>query len=128
LRASRAKEKPNDIKSDVTVAPGRAHSIDVTAYVVAVGLAAVAAMFSIKGMLQLFPGAPLLIVAMATMMESAKLVTAGWLARRWRVTACCWPVVLVVLVAGLALISQVRLRRLSSLVQPPPRRLVSGHA
>jgi hypothetical protein len=46
-----------------------------------------------------------LIVAMATMMESAKLVTAGWLARRWLATAWAWRGVLVVLVAGLALIN-----------------------
>jgi hypothetical protein len=38
-------------------------------------------------------------------MESAKLVTAGWLARRWRATAWVWRLVLVVLVAGLALIN-----------------------
>ena len=38
-------------------------------------------------------------------MESAKLVTAGWLARRWRVTAWVWRIALVVLVAGLAVIN-----------------------
>jgi len=83
----------------------RPHAVDVTAYGVAVGLASVAALFSIRGMVTLFPGAPVLIIAMATMMESAKLVTAGWLARRWRATAWVWRLVLVVLVAGLALIN-----------------------
>ncbi len=38
-------------------------------------------------------------------MEAAKLVTAGWLARRWRATAWLWRLVLVVLVALLALIN-----------------------
>jgi hypothetical protein len=79
--------------------------IDVAAYAVAIALAAVAACLSIKGMRVLFPGAPTAIVAMAVAMESAKLVTAGWLARRWRATAWTWRLVLVVLVAGLALIN-----------------------
>jgi hypothetical protein len=65
----------------------------------------VAAMFSIKGMVTLFSGAPVLIIAMATMMEAGKLVTAGWLARRWRATAWVWRLVLMVLVAGLAVIN-----------------------
>ena len=42
---------------------------------------------------------------MAVTMESAKLVTAGWLARRWRATAWVWRGVLVALVAGLAVIN-----------------------
>jgi hypothetical protein len=106
VRQNGEAKKTNDIKLDVTVdrvRPG--HAIDVTAYMVAVGLAAVAAMFSIEGMVTLFPGAPVLIIAMATMMESAKLVTAGWLARRWRATAWVWRGVLVVLVVGLAVIN-----------------------
>ncbi len=45
-------------------------AVDVTAYMAAIGLASVAALFSIRGMVQLFPGTPLLIIAMATMMES----------------------------------------------------------
>jgi hypothetical protein len=80
-------------------------AIDVVAYTTAIGLASVAALFSIKGMVQLFPGAPLLIIAMASMMEASKLVTAGWLARRWHATMWFWRLVLVVLVAGLALIN-----------------------
>jgi len=100
-------ENPNDIKRDVTVfAHARTNiAIEGTAYLVAIGLASVAALFSIRGMVTLFPGAPVLIIAMATMMEAAKLVTAGWLARRWRATAWVWRGVLVVLVAGLALIN-----------------------
>jgi hypothetical protein len=45
------------------------------------------------------------VVGMAIAMEGAKLVAAGWLARRWRVTACVWRFVLAVLVAGLAIIN-----------------------
>src|SRR5260370_6795213 len=80
-------------------------AIDVVAYATAIGLASVAALFSIKGMVQLFPGAPLLIIAMASMMEAGKLVTAGWLARRWRATVWFWRYILVALVAGLAVIN-----------------------
>jgi hypothetical protein len=79
--------------------------IDVAAYVAAIGLASVAALFSIRGMVTLFPGAPVLIVAMASMMEASKLVAAGWLARRWRLTAWVWRLALVTLVAGLAVIN-----------------------
>jgi hypothetical protein len=42
---------------------------------------------------------------MACAMESAKLVTAGWLARRWRATTLVWRFVLVALIAGLAVIN-----------------------
>jgi hypothetical protein len=77
----------------------------VTAYVAAIALAGAAAWFSIRGMIVLFPGAPLAIIGMAVTMEAAKLVTAGWLARRWRATAWVWRLVLVALVAGLAIIN-----------------------
>jgi hypothetical protein len=53
-------------------------TIDVAAYTAAIGLASVAALFSVKGMVQLFLGTPVLIIAMASMMEASKLVTAGW--------------------------------------------------
>jgi hypothetical protein len=56
-------------------------------------------------MVVLFPGAPISVIGMAVAMEAGKLVTAGWLARRWRVTAWIWRLVLVALVAGLALIN-----------------------
>src|SRR5690242_8256723 len=79
--------------------------IDVAAYTAAIGLASVAALFSIRGMVTLFPGAPLLIIAMASMMEASKLVAAGWLARRWPAAGWIWRLVLVVLIAGLAVIN-----------------------
>jgi hypothetical protein len=108
-RAPRAQnahvEKTNDFKSDVTVSVGRWNVADVTAYVAAIALAGAAAWFSIRGMVVLFPGAPMSVVGMAIAMEGAKLVTAGWLARRWRGTAWVWRFVLAVLVAGLAIIN-----------------------
>ena len=117
----RSFEKPNDFKGRVTV--GRdtvkaksdkivtrpAHLTwqlaDVTAYAAAMALGGAAAFFSIKGMVVLFPGAPLAVVGMAVAMEAAKLVTAGWLARRWRLTAWVWRLTLVALVIGLAVIN-----------------------
>jgi hypothetical protein len=80
-------------------------SIDVAAYVAAIFLAGAAAFFSIKGMVVLFPGASLAVVVMAFAMEGAKLVTTGWLAERWRLTAPVWRLTLAVLVAGLAVIN-----------------------
>jgi hypothetical protein len=56
-------------------------------------------------MVVLFPVASLAVVVMASAMEGAKLVTAGWLAQRWRVTALVWRLTLAVLVAGLAVIN-----------------------
>jgi hypothetical protein len=81
------------------------HTIDVLAYAAAIALAGAAAWFSIRGMVVLFPGSPLSVIGMSIAMEGAKLVTAGWLARRWRSTAWVWRLVLVVLVAGLAVIN-----------------------
>jgi hypothetical protein len=80
-------------------------NIDLAACVAAIVLAGAAAFFSIKGMVVLFPGASLPVVVMASAMEGAKLVTAGWLAQRWRVTALVWRLTLAVLVAGLAVIN-----------------------
>src|SRR5882672_3219740 len=78
---------------------------DFAAYTAAIALAGAAAFFSVKGMVTLFPGAPLAIVGMAATMESAKLITAGWLARRWRATALIWRAALVAFVFGLAVIN-----------------------
>ena len=78
------------VTAPVTLPVARPAGVDLAAYTVAIGLASVAALFSVKGMVQLFPGAPLLISAMAAMVEAGKLVTAGWLARHWRATAWVW--------------------------------------
>jgi hypothetical protein len=80
-------------------------AVDIAAYLAAITLASAAAYFSIRGMVVLFPSAPVAIVVMAIAMESAKLVTAAWLARRWGSTVVLWRAVLVCLVAGLALIN-----------------------
>lgn len=98
-------EKRKEIKASVTLSTRAGNVADVTAYVAAIALAGVAAWFSIRGMVVLFPGAPLSVVGMAVAMEAAKLVTAGWLAARWGATARIWRGVLVALVAGLAVIN-----------------------
>src|SRR5258708_386587 len=95
VRVTRARAVP------VTSSAG----LDVAAYLAALGLAAVAAWFSIRGMLVLFPGAPLSAVAMAVATEAAKLVATGWAARRWRMTAWTWRLVIVALVCGLVVIN-----------------------
>jgi hypothetical protein len=80
-------------------------AIDALAYVAAIGLSGAAAWFSIHGMVVLFPGAPMSVIAMSIAMEGAKLITAGWLARRWRETAWIWRALLAALVGGLAVIN-----------------------
>jgi hypothetical protein len=80
-------------------------ALDVAAYTAAVALAGAAAFFSIKGMVVIFPGSPVPVVCMAIAMEAAKLITAGWLARRWSATMWFWRYSLVVLVVGLAVIN-----------------------
>jgi uncharacterized coiled-coil protein SlyX len=45
------------------------------------------------------------VIAMAVAMEAAKLITAGWLARRWRATALIWRAALVAFVFRLAVIN-----------------------
>jgi hypothetical protein len=78
---------------------------NLTAYAAAATLAAVAAYFSVSGMQEIFPGAPIAIIALAGTMEATKLVTAGWLARHWRSTGALLRLVLIVLVTGLAAIN-----------------------
>ena len=78
---------------------------NLTAYAAAATLAAVAAYFSVSGMQEIFPGAPLAIIALAGTMEVTKLVTAGWLARHWRLTGVLLRLVLIILVTGLAAIN-----------------------
>jgi hypothetical protein len=87
------------------VTPHNGAGIDFAAYAAATALAGAAAYFSIRGMTVLFPGAPTAIIAMAVAMEASKLVTAGWLARRWWATAWVLRGILVGLVGGLALIN-----------------------
>jgi hypothetical protein len=53
----------------------------------------------------ILPGSPVPVVVMAIAMECAKLVTAGWLARRWSATAGIWRAALVAFIFGLAVIN-----------------------
>jgi hypothetical protein len=75
------------------------------ALVAAVALAGVAAFFSVTGMVEVFPGAPVAVMAFAGSMEVGKLVIAGWLAANWSVARWKLRTVLVALLTGLALIN-----------------------
>ena len=75
------------------------------ALVAAFALATVAAYFSVTGMAEIFPGAPVAVMVLAATMEAGKLVIAGWLAAQWRPVGWKMRSVLVALVAGLALIN-----------------------
>jgi hypothetical protein len=86
------------------IAP-RLTTIDVLAYGSAITLAGAAAFFSIKGMVVLFPGAPAAVVWMTITMETAKLVAAAWVARRWRATGWIWRFALIAFITGLAVIN-----------------------
>jgi hypothetical protein len=75
------------------------------ALVAALALATVAAYFSVTGMAEIFPGAPVAVLVLAATMEAGKLVIAGWLAAHWRRVGWKMRSVMVALVAGLALIN-----------------------
>jgi hypothetical protein len=75
------------------------------ALVAALALATVAAYFSVTGMAEIFPGAPVAVMVLAATMEAGKLVIAGWLAAHWRRVGWKMRSVMVTLVAGLALIN-----------------------
>ncbi len=93
--------------TDPMVAGRATGFVDLLVYAVAIGLASTAAYFSVRGMVVLFPAAPIAIVGMALAMEAAKLVTVAFLARQWQRIARISRAVLVVLVAGLAAINAV---------------------
>jgi hypothetical protein len=75
------------------------------ALVAGVALAAIAAYFSITGMAEIFPGAPVAVMVLGATMEVGKLVIAAWLAAHWRRVGWKMRSVLVILVAGLAVIN-----------------------
>ena len=87
----------------VPATPERASSA--FALVAALALATVAAYFSVTGMAEIFPGAPIAVMVLAATMEAGKLVIAGWLAAHWRRVGWKMRSVMVALVAGLALIN-----------------------
>jgi hypothetical protein len=68
------------------------------AFVAAVARAAVAAFFSVTGMVEVFPGAPIAVMVPAGTMEAGKLVIVGWLAAHWFVAGWKLRTVLVALV------------------------------
>jgi hypothetical protein len=75
------------------------------ALVAGVALATIAAYFSVTGMAEIFPGAPVAVMVLAATMEAGKLVIAAWLAAHWRGVGWKLRSVLVALVAGLAIIN-----------------------
>ena len=81
------------------------HSSRAFAFIAALALATVAAYFSVTGMAEIFPGAPVAVMVFAATMEAGKLVIAGWLAAHWRRVGWSMRAVMVTLVAGLALIN-----------------------
>ena len=89
----------------VPAMPERACASRAFALVAALALATVAAYFSVAGMAEIFPGAPVAVMVLAATMEAGKLVIAGWLAAHWRRTNWKMRFVMVALVAGLALIN-----------------------
>src|SRR6202035_1076159 len=78
---------------------------NVIALIAAVGLAGMAGFFSVTGMVEVFPGAPVAVMVLAGSMEAGKLIIAGWLATHWPVAGWKLRTVLVALVTGLALIN-----------------------
>jgi hypothetical protein len=97
------------VPETVSANPERAATLDRTsgafALVAALALATVAAYFSVTGMTEIFPGAPVAVMVLAATMEAGKLVIAGWLAAHWRRVGWKMRSVMVSLVAGLALIN-----------------------
>jgi hypothetical protein len=96
-----------DRPATATALPSVARSIATTvlclcAYLVAFSLAAVAAFFSIHGMIVLFPGAPTAIVAMGVTMEVGKLVSVAFLAHQWGRLGFLSRAALILLIIGLA--------------------------
>jgi hypothetical protein len=110
------KQELPDAPPTVSVAPtpvptavpaAREYTSRAFALVAALALATVAAYFSVTGMAEIFPGAPVAVMVFAATMEAGKLVIAGWLAAHWRRVGWSMRAVMVTLVAGLALINAV---------------------
>jgi cytochrome c oxidase subunit IV len=79
--------------------------IDAALYVVAVALAAVAAYFSVSGMITLFPGAAMAIMIAGIVMETAKLTVAAWLGQRWNTLFWLWRIIVPVLLLNVVVIN-----------------------
>jgi hypothetical protein len=75
------------------------------AFVTSLVIAAVAAYFSIAGLVAMFSGAVVSIIVMATVLEIGKLVTATWLHIQWKVTKLAYKIYLSSAVIVLMLIT-----------------------
>jgi hypothetical protein len=113
-KATRTKGKPDAPSAPLAVAASPVpEAVPATsertrgaiALVAALALATVAAYFSVTGMAEIFPGAPVAVMILAATMEAGKLVIAGWLAAHWRRVGWQMRSAMVALVAGLALIN-----------------------
>jgi len=91
--------------SAATVAVAGRRTSRAVALAAALALATVAAYFSVAGMAEIFPGAPVAVMVLAATMEAGKLVIAGWLAAHWPRVRWRMRAVMMALVAGLALIN-----------------------
>jgi hypothetical protein len=89
---------PTQIQREPDVTPD-SNGLRVLTLTAAIGLAAVAAYFSITGMTILFPGAVLAMVAMTATMEAGK--------HHWSATSVLLRTVLVAVIATLALVNAV---------------------
>jgi hypothetical protein len=72
----------------------------VMAYLTALGLALIAAWFSVRGMVVLFPGDPGSAMALGIGLETGKIVTAAFLAAFWGRLAWVFRLCLILLVCG----------------------------
>jgi len=112
-KANGKQEAPSAPPLTVSAAPTVPEAVPATperasgaiALVAALALATVAAYFSVTGLAEIFPGAPVAVMVLAATMEAGKLVIAGWLAAHWRRVGWKMRSVMVALVAGLALIN-----------------------
>jgi hypothetical protein len=98
-RKRAAKEQQRATRENVSLAPAgsdkpgqnapatrsRRDAVAFAALVVAFALASIEAFLGTVGMTAIFPGAAVPVMAMTGVLEAAKLVTAAWLARHWRV-------------------------------------------
>jgi hypothetical protein len=106
IRAPRRRGGDPESGGNFGASPVNRHDgIDVAALGVAAILAAVAAYFSLNGMVVLFPGTHNAIMVMAGVMEAAKVVTAAWLSAKWRDVSWTFRLLLIALTFGVASIN-----------------------
>jgi hypothetical protein len=103
--AQQALSAPVTVAAAPAVPAVRERTSRAFAITAALALASVAAYFSVAGMAEIFPGAPVAVMVLAATMEAGKLVIAGWLAAHWLRVGWKMRSVMVALVVGLALIN-----------------------